>query len=932
MSINIDDLGDVFTRKELNNLKKELATNYYQASWKAEKKLNEYFEKFEEKDKKMLERLEAGEIEKKDYEQWRTSQIMAGKRWQILSEQLAEDYYEADVKASKMIKDKVPDVLAENVNFSNYVLEKTLGEDLGFTLYDRNTVISTLANDPMEIFTPKFLSKARNVKSQVTQIHHATVQSILMGTSSRDLGKEIAKILGNKDFKASMSYARTVLGEAQNRGRYESQLYAKSLGIECYRWWMAVLDSRTRHSHALLDGEKEDEDGTFSNGLRYPNDTSTGDPGEYINCRCTTLCFPDGITPDWAERSLEGLDGMDYEQWKESHRKNLDSKDYNRKEGLELLRTFVEGGSAEIHELSGYDIFGDFHPDLVNKEKLKILDSVFSPAKKEHVVYKGIGLTSGEIKKYDNGKFLNDRISSTSKKKSTAFFYMDNVFDAQDENPDLCPVLFKIKIEKDTPVADIQKLFGKKGMKGFEDEITIGRKTEWNFGKFVKKERFGDEYFEVEVAVKYVKEKAITTEADKVVEETAKKAAEERAKKIAARKLAMKKAAEERAKKAAAKKAAMKKAAEEKAKKAAEERAKKTVPVVDGKDLSKTWKRRPDEFEFDIQDVMAAQGFDGKPQIVAKKEFDSYVKKANGGKGFVAQRTYSAETQKILDSYRDQLYNGEWYVDCSVGGAQYGRGMYVAADYTGKISNGITEEMMHYKRLGDTRYGGRTIVDVPKETQQEWIDEAITKYYGKEALNDPNLRTLIEFEVLPEGPDWAGVSKAVNALGGYDKVPDMTDILVDLRTRRTESKAYVETLTLHPSAKIIKYDDLVGEFKDWQLSAGTRAVENYINYEFHGSDNMKTALQFQFGIGRVTYDEAKEAHSKMPEWELKNINNFIMDAKAIYDDADRQARNIDIGAFAAMLGYDAIDAEGHGLSGSYTVILNRTKCIFLGDD
>ena len=40
---------------------------------------------------------------------------------------------------------------------------------------------------------------------------------------------------------------------------------------------------------------------------------------------------------------------------------------------------------------------------------------------------------------------------------------------------------------------------------------------------------------------------------------------------------------------------------------------------------------------------------------------------------------------------------------------------------------------------------------------------------------------------------------------------------------------------------------------------------------------------------------------------------------------------MDTGAFAALLGYDAINAEGHGASGSYTVILNRTKCIFLDD-
>lgn len=44
-----------------------------------------------------------------------------------------------------------------------------------------------------------------------------------------------------------------------------------------------------------------------------------------------------------------------------------------------------------------------------------------------------------------------------------------------------------------------------------------------------------------------------------------------------------------------------------------------------------------------------------------------------------------------------------------------------------------------------------------------------------------------------------------------------------------------------------------------------------------------------------------------------------------------QKKYRDIGSLAAALGYDAINAEGHGQSGSYTVILNRTKLIILGE-
>lgn len=52
--------------------------------------------------------------------------------------------------------------------------------------------------------------------------------------------------------------------------------------------WIAIEDKRTRvtHSHAGVDGEVRNLDGTFSNGLAYPGDPN-GSAQETINCRCT---------------------------------------------------------------------------------------------------------------------------------------------------------------------------------------------------------------------------------------------------------------------------------------------------------------------------------------------------------------------------------------------------------------------------------------------------------------------------------------------------------------------------------------------------------------------------------------------------------------------------------------------------------------------
>ena len=114
--------------------------------------------------------------------------------------------------------------------------------------------------------------------------------------------------------------------------------------------------------------------------------------------------------------------------------------------------------------------------------------------------------------------------------------------------------------------------------------------------------------------------------------------------------------------------------------------------VVNGKDILQTWVRRPNKFDFAIEDAINAQGFDGLPKVVNAKEFNAYVKNSN----FIAQRTYSATTQEILDEYRKQLYEGKWYVDCSRGGTVLGQGMYTASVNDIAVDQWLKDTMVSY--------------------------------------------------------------------------------------------------------------------------------------------------------------------------------------------------------------------------------------------
>lgn len=327
--------------------------------------------------------------------------------------------------------------------------------------------------------------------------------------------------------------------------------------------------------------------------------------------------------------------------------------------------------------------------------------------------------------------------------------------------------------------------------------------------------------------------------------------------------------------------------------------------VVQGKDITDTWERRDDKYQFAIQDVINAQGYDGVPSVYNEADFNKAVQESN----FIAQRTYSAPDQETLDSYRDMLYNGEWYVDCSTGGAQYGQGMYCAADYTGNISDGMKEEMDHYKSINKL-----FDEDGNKVTYYQMENDAIASRYeqitGSKEI-DRNSDEYIE---------------ARNYVNEYMRRSDTTyeSFVEDFNLPYNISVSYTETLTLTPDAKILNVHE----------------QEDVINY-----------LADEYAMNRITDDKQKEVLSEFIDVQHQiDTEKDIKKIDALYDRRDKitdqkewigiqDYRNEfygkyagqDAGVVATLMGYDAINAQGHGKSGSYTVILNRTKVIFKKD-
>lgn len=344
--------------------------------------------------------------------------------------------------------------------------------------------------------------------------------------------------------------------------------------------------------------------------------------------------------------------------------------------------------------------------------------------------------------------------------------------------------------------------------------------------------------------------------------------------------------------------------------------------VVQGKDITQTWKRRQEEFPNRIDDVIDAQGFNGLPKVVSEEEFNKAVKESN----FIAQRIYGASSMEEVQAYRDQLYYGDFYVSCSVGGCQYGQGMYCAADYTGTLTDGIKAEMSHYQEMANERFGG-------ERTKEERLEEALAM--AKTQMAD--------FPMPEERDEYIELIKFSKTNADYSRFSSIEDQLTEKVGWEKADEYYKQANTIWNDVK--DYNDAYTLTETFTLTPDAKILTA------HDQEEAMKYLENDFVMNRLTDDKQKELLNNFSEidnqidkekdakkidllYEERNKITSTEDWKEIReyrDEFNSKYGGLDAGVAATLLGYDAINAEGHGESGSYTVILNRTKVIFKED-
>lgn len=321
------DAAHLQTDKELAKLEKRIAKIYKEAADDLQKTIDDYFAKFAKRDAKQKARLEAGEITEQEYKQWRLAQMGRGERFKALQSRVAERYTEANETAVRYVNDATPGIYSLNRNYSAYTIEKVAG-NVGFDLWDEQTVRRLIVENPevMPYYPPeKALKRGIDLAYGKKQISASVTSSILQGKSIPKIAKDLQTRMPEMNKSSAIRTARTAVTGAQNAGRMDSYVAAEKMGIKLKREWVAVIDKRTRHAHAMLDGQKAEMGKPFKvdgEEIMFPGDTSA--PGYLVyNCRCTMIAAVDGIDTSNAKRRVrnpetgknELVSDMTYQEW-----------------------------------------------------------------------------------------------------------------------------------------------------------------------------------------------------------------------------------------------------------------------------------------------------------------------------------------------------------------------------------------------------------------------------------------------------------------------------------------------------------------------------------------------------------------------------------------------------------------------------------------
>ena len=476
------DRGHERTEQIINKIEGRLRAEYEQAAKDLKETIDDYFKRFELKDKKWQEWVNDGKRTQEQYDAWRSQQVMQGKRWKALKEQVATDMLNVAQNARQISQSYIPEIWELNANYGLYQVEVGSGYKLpsSLTLYNRDAVARIVKEEPDLMPMGKQvlgdIARGKTKRWERQRLQSIATQGILQGKSNVRIAQDIANTLADGDFKSSMRYARTMSTNAQNGGRYDAYRRLEYNGVPLTLEWAATLDMRTRTSHRLMHGQRRNVNEPFEvDGVEilYPGwlGTQKGDykvpPDQLWNCRCTILAWVKGFEHDTITDS-DKMGDMSFEEWLDAKpkpepitkqrdigeamrmkytreyggngsgmkgkasfsgtgnaTKEQASDDWFEYDNAKAMSEFIRTGKMPTKSMNGTEIPDDVRERLAHEANL-IQEVGEKTNTKQKTLYRGMVLSEEEARAFTpNETYTTETLTATTPKRKLADVYSD---------------------------------------------------------------------------------------------------------------------------------------------------------------------------------------------------------------------------------------------------------------------------------------------------------------------------------------------------------------------------------------------------------------------------------------------------------------------------------------------------------------------------
>lgn len=280
----------------LMKLSKRLDKIYAEAEEGLTEKVNSFFAKFEELDKKKKALVDAKKLTQKEYDEWRKNKLLMGDKYKDLRDSIAERVSDTNAIATQYMNGELPKVYAHNFNDAGTNIQRQV-KGYSFDLVNETT-IRKLSTSKKTLLPYRKHDGRKDVRWNTKKVNSQILQGILQGESAEQMKQRLMKVTTmNKE--SALRNARTAVTSAQNKGRLDAMGKAEEDGVIMGKEWISAKDERTREWHSDLDrvvvpidepfiahisyGKKVIR--SFDDPIMYPGDPNA-DPCNTYNCRC----------------------------------------------------------------------------------------------------------------------------------------------------------------------------------------------------------------------------------------------------------------------------------------------------------------------------------------------------------------------------------------------------------------------------------------------------------------------------------------------------------------------------------------------------------------------------------------------------------------------------------------------------------------------